>query len=186
MTLNNIKVDSSWTLFLDRDGVINKKLDNAYVLEWEQFEFLPGVHEALKTFSQIFGRIIIVTNQQGIGKGLMTEENLRTIHSKMIADIEKHGGRIDAIYFAPYIKESNHVERKPNVGMALKAKKDFPAIDFKKSIIAGDSQSDMEFGHRLGMVKAFIKADSIFAKTHHELVDITATNLLEFSKMLTK
>lgn len=184
MILN--KIDSSWTLFLDRDGVINKKIENDYVLDWAQFEFLPGVYKAFKAFTQIFGKIIVVTNQQGVGKGLMTETKLKNIHSNMIAEIKKHGGRIDSVYFAPYVKESNHVERKPNVGMALKAKKDFPEIDFKKSIMVGDSQSDMEFGHKLGMVKAFINADSTFAKMHPILVDITANDLLKFSKMLNK
>jgi histidinol-phosphate phosphatase family protein len=184
MILNNI--DSSWTLFLDRDGVINKKIDNDYVLDWTQFEFLPDVFEAFKTFSQKFGRIIVVTNQQGIGKGLMTEATLKSIHSNMITEIEKHGGRVDAVYHAPHIRETNHVDRKPNVGMALKAKKDFPEIDFKKSIIAGDSKSDMEFGHRLGMIKAFINIDLTFARTNPALVDYTAINLLEFSKLLIK
>ncbi len=184
MILNNI--DPSWTLFLDRDGVINKKIENDYVLDWPQFEFMPGVFEAFKTFAQIFGKIIVVTNQQGIGKGLMTEAKLKGIHSNMIAEIEKHGGRVDAIYFAPYVKESNHVDRKPNVGMALKAKKVFPEIDLKKSIIVGDSKSDMEFGHRLGMIKAFINVDSTFAKSNPVLVDLTAINLLEFSKLLIK
>ena len=116
----------------------------------------------------------------------MTEAKLKGIHSNMIAEIEKHGGRVDAIYFAPYVKESNHVDRKPNVGMALKAKKVFPEIDLKKSIIVGDSKSDMEFGHRLGMIKAFINVDSTFAKSNPVLVDLTAINLLEFSKLLIK
>ena len=143
-----------------------------------------GAFDAFKTFAQIFGKIIVVTNQQGIGKGLMQESTLKSIHSNMITEIEKHGGRVDAIYYAPHIKESNHVDRKPNVGMALKAKKDFPDINFKKSIIAGDPKSDMEFGYRLGMIKAFINIDSSFAKTHPALVDYTAINLFEFSKML--
>ena len=168
MILN--KIDSSWTLFLDRDGVINKKIENDYVLDWTQFEFLPGVFEAIKTFSQVFGKIIVVTNQQGIGKGLMTEVKLKSIHSNMITEIEKHEGRIDAIYYSPHIKESNHVDRKPNVGMALRAKKDFPEIDFKKSIMAGDSHSDMEFGHRLEMVKAFINLIQHLLKPIHHLL----------------
>jgi histidinol-phosphate phosphatase family protein len=186
MILKKIKIDFSWTLFLDRDGVINKKIVDDYVIDWDQFEFLPGVHEAFKTFAQIFGKIIVVTNQQGIGKGLMTESKLKTIHSNMIAEINKQGGRIDAIYFAPSVKEANHIDRKPNVGMALKAKKDFPEIDFKRSIIAGDSKSDMEFGHRLGMIKAFINSDATFVKNNPALIDITAISLFEFSKLLTK
>jgi len=67
-----MQIDKSWTLFLDRDGVINKKIDNDYVKAWEQFEFLPGVIEALKILSAKFGKIIIVTNQQGVGRQLMS------------------------------------------------------------------------------------------------------------------
>ena len=184
MILKKINIDTSWTLFLDRDGVINRKIENDYVKKWGEFEFLPGVLEALKIFSSVFGRIIIVTNQQGIGKGTMSEKDLKSIHETMICEIEKSGGRVDAVFFAPQIKESNHLDRKPNVGMALKAKKQFPEINFKRSVIAGDSKSDMEFGHKLEMIKILINKDNSIAKNHPELVDFIYESLNEFSLSL--
>jgi histidinol-phosphate phosphatase family protein len=184
MILKKINIDKSWTLFLDRDGVINKKIENDYVKKWEDFEFMPGVIEAFKIFTSIFGRIIIVTNQQGIGKGLMSEKELSEIHKKMLSEIQKAGGKVDAIYFAPQIKESNHTDRKPNVGMALKAKKEFPEINFRKSVMAGDSKSDMEFGSKLGMIKILINQDNSIARKHPELVDFFFYDLNKFSTEL--
>jgi len=151
-----MQIDKSWTLFLDRDGVINKKIDNDYVKAWEQFEFLPGVIEALKILSVKFGKIIIVTNQQGVGRQLMSEDDLHAIHKKMIIDIEKARGRIDKIYFAPQLKSENSDYRKPAIGMALQAQKEFTDIDFSKSIMVGDSYHDMQFGKKAGMTTVFI------------------------------
>ena len=138
------------TLFLDRDGVINKHRLNDYVKEWSEFEFLPKVKEAFSILAGYFKLIIVVTNQRGVGKGLMTESELQEIHKRMVSAIAKSGGRIDAVYFCT---DTNHdsPNRKPNVGMALQAQKDFPEIVFEKSIMIGDSSSDMEFGEKLGM-----------------------------------
>jgi len=144
------------TLFLDRDGVINKKIENDYVRNWEQFEFLPNVIEALKILNSLFDRIIIVTNQRGIGRGLMTEKDLENIHKKMLSVLNKEGIKIDKVYYCPhdYKKETCNC-RKPKIGMALLAKKDFPDIDFRDSIMVGDSLSDIEFGKKAGM-KSFL------------------------------
>src|SRR5512146_1139382 len=99
-----MKIDKSWTLFLDRDGVINKRIPGGYVREWQHFEFLPGVKEAMKIFSGLFGHVIIVSNQQGIGKGIMTEKDLEEVHARMISEIERSGGRIDRIYHSPFLE----------------------------------------------------------------------------------
>jgi D-glycero-D-manno-heptose 1,7-bisphosphate phosphatase len=74
-------IDASWTLFLDRDGVVNKRLMNDYVKSVGEFELLPDVDEAIRLAGSVFGTIVVVTNQQGIGKGLMTERNLSDIHA---------------------------------------------------------------------------------------------------------
>lgn len=144
-------IDKSWTLFLDRDGVINERIVDDYVKSTNEFNFRSEVPEAIARFSKLFGRIFVVTNQQGIGKGIMTESNLSEIHSYMVHEIEKKGGQVDAVYFAPQLAEENASMRKPDVGMALKAKNEFPDIDFEKSVMVGDSDSDIEFGKRLGM-----------------------------------
>lgn len=147
---NNIDLSNCDTLFLDRDGVINRLLINDYVKTWNDFEFLPGVLAALKILNSHFKHIIIVTNQRGVGKGLMSEKALLEIHERMMEEIGKCGGRIDKIYYCTDILESSP-NRKPNIGMALRAKVDFPDINFKNSIMIGDSESDMIFGNKLEM-----------------------------------
>ncbi len=151
--LKGLNIDKSWTLFLDRDGVINKKIENDYVRNWKQFKFLPGVVEALKILDNIFGKIIIVTNQRGIGRGLMTHKDLADIHNKMLKNFETNGIKIAKIYYCPHDYEKEVCNcRKPKIGMAIMAKKDYPEIDFSKSIMVGDSLSDMEFAKNAGMI----------------------------------
>lgn len=156
MTLKNLNINKNWTLFLDRDGVINKKIDNDYVKQWIEFEFIEGVLDALKFLNTVFGNIIVVTNQQGIGKKLYRKEDLELIHKNMLYEIAYHGGKIDKVYFSPYLKSENHPYRKPGIGMALKAKEDISTINFKESIMVGDSMSDMEFGRNAGMKTIYI------------------------------
>ena len=171
--MNYPNINGEWTLFLDRDGVINRKLDGTYVLNPEQLEILPGVSDAIAQFSLIFGRIIIVTNQQGIGKELMSHEDLARVHSKMIDQIAYSGGRIDEIYYCPDLEHENSPNRKPNPGMAFQAKGDFPEINFRKSIMIGDSGSDMIFGKTLKMVTVMIgrQGDPNADFTHSSLHD---------------
>ncbi|MBK7007513.1 MAG: HAD family hydrolase [Saprospiraceae bacterium] len=175
------EVNKDWTLFLDRDGVINRKLDNDYVKALNEFELLPGVLEALFILKDWFSTIIIVTNQQGIGKGLMTEANLSWIHQYLFTEVENAHGRIDAVYFCPHLEGEDCSCRKPGPGMAFQAKNDFNSIEFQKSIIVGDSQSDMEFGQKLGMKRVFCGK----IKTFHGEVDLRVQDLLQFSRLLT-
>lgn len=161
MTLTDLHIDTTWSLFLDRDGVINKKLENDYVKHWTEFEFIDGSVDALKFLHALFGHIVVVTNQQGIGKRLYRTEDLELIHKNMLYEIAFYGGRIDKVYFSPYLSTDNHPTRKPGIGMALQAQADFPAIDFKKSVIVGDSLSDMEFGRAVGMKTIFIAEQSV-------------------------
>ncbi len=143
--------DKSWTLFLDRDGVINRRLPGKYVTNYADFEYLPGSLQVIAHLNKIFGHIFIVTNQKGVGKGRMTQTALDEIHRHMVSDIKKAGGHIDAVYAATAAKLTSTSQHKPNSGMAIQAKNSFPEIDFKKSVIVGDSISDMEFGQLLGM-----------------------------------
>lgn len=143
-------MEESNCLFLDRDGVINKHRPADYVKSWEEFEFLEGSLESLAQLSKLFPHIFIVTNQRGVAKGLMTDQDVNDIHKRMVAEITEHGGRIDKIYYCTALSNED-INRKPNPGMAHQAQKDFPSIDFSRSIMVGDSDSDIEFGSRLGM-----------------------------------
>lgn len=147
-------IKSYHTLFIDRDGVINKHRPDDYVKRWSEFEFLPGVLDAFPILSRFFRHIIVVTNQRGVGKGFMAEKVLLDIHSRMVSEINQRGGKIDKIYFCTDVNPDS-LNRKPNSGMALQAQNDFPDIVFNESIMIGDSQADMDFGNRLGM-KSFL------------------------------
>lgn len=177
MTLKSLNINKNWTLFLDRDGVINKKLENDYVKHWIEFEFIAGTLDALKILNSVFGKIVVVTNQQGIGKGIYRTEDLELIHKNMLYEVDYMGGRIDKVYFSPYLNSQNHPTRKPGIGMALAAKNDFPKIDFTKSIIVGDSMSDMEFGRNAGMKTVYISGEKII----NEKTDFNFPSLIEFT-----
>ncbi len=177
MNLKSLNINKDWTLFLDRDGVINKKLENDYVKHWIEFEFIEGTLDALKILNTIFGNIVVVTNQQGIGKGIYRTEDLELIHKNMLYEVDYLGGRIDKVYFSPYLSSQNHPTRKPGIGMAMAAKNDFPAIDFNKSIIVGDSLSDMEFGRNAGMKTVFISEE----KNNNIKTDFNFKSLIEFT-----
>ncbi len=147
-----VEIDQSWTLFLDRDGVINDRIMGGYIQKPEQFVFLPGVVNALKNLRPLFGRIVVVTNQQGIGKGIMTSQDLSVVHHRMTDELAKHQIIIDSIYFCPELAGDHPICRKPLPGMAFQAIEEFPEINFSRSVIVGDSRSDIQFGRRLGMV----------------------------------
>src|SRR5215471_5862564 len=117
------QIDNTWTLFLDRDGVINEEKEGSYVLHYDEFVFLEGVPEALRYCAAVFGHIVVVTNQRGIGKGMMTAADLRDIHDKMVAAVELAGGRITRIYYADSLDDA-HPLRKPQPGMARAAQQD--------------------------------------------------------------
>ena len=138
-------------LFLDRDGILNKHLLGDYVRKWSMWEWLPGVLEAMPALVKRYKRIFIVTNQQGVGKGLMTEADLEDVHRHMLADIEKAGGRIDKVYVCTALESEKSPNRKPEIGMALQAQRDFPEVDFHRSVMVGDSKSDELFAQKSHM-----------------------------------
>lgn len=182
--LSSVPWDSSWTLFLDRDGVINRKLPEAYVRVWEEFEFLPGVLENFKILTSYFAHTFLVTNQQGIGKGLMEEKMLIEIHNKMQNNLNKHGGDFDGVYYCPHLaNDSSCTCRKPQSGMALEAKKAFPKIDFAQSLMIGDADTDMIFGKKLGMTTIQILPNSSHIQ-RHPMADYQLESLTEFALTL--
>jgi histidinol-phosphate phosphatase family protein len=184
MSLQHLMIDQTWTLFLDRDGVINRRIVDDYVKTWEQFEFLPRVTDAIKKFHGVFGRIIVVSNQQGVGKGVMSEADVQSIHLRMMKETEKSGGRIDAVFFSPHLRAENSFMRKPGIGMALKARKQFTDIRLNRSIMAGDSLSDMIFGKRAGMKTILISQDLTIAKRYPRLIDYVYPDLISFAHEL--
>jgi D-glycero-alpha-D-manno-heptose 1-phosphate guanylyltransferase len=181
--LNLKNTTRDWTLFLDRDGVINEETLGEYILHWEKFIFSKGVLDVFKKLSETFGRVIIVTNQKGVGKGLMTQEALDTIHYEMVREVGIVGGRIDSIYACTDLDDESPM-RKPNNGMALQAKKDFPGIDFTKSIMAGNKPSDMRFGRAAGMFTVFIASTNPEVPFPHPDIDLRFDSLQQFAEAL--
>jgi histidinol-phosphate phosphatase family protein len=172
------------TLFLDRDGVINVRLIDDYVKQWEEFEFEEGALEAISIFAKYFDTIVVVSNQQGVSKGLMSEQDLISIHKKMKQEIENKGGRIDEIYYCTALRKENHFCRKPQVGMGLRARKQFKSIRFKQSIMVGDSTSDMQFGKRLKMQTIFISESIEDTRKYHKWIDKRFDSLIDYAKHL--
>jgi D-glycero-D-manno-heptose 1,7-bisphosphate phosphatase len=173
------------TIFLDRDGVINRKRpDDEYVTSWEEFEFLPGAKEALRLLSDAGLRLIVVTNQRGIARGRLTEADLEGIHRRMGEELRQAGVVLDAIYHCPHEKDSCEC-RKPRTGLFLQAQKDFPSIAFAESAVAGDALSDMEAGARLGCQTYLVAEDArrevLLHQAHEQLIRIdgAAPSLLE-------
>ena len=141
-------------LFLDRDGVIN--VEYGYVYRREDFVFVEGIFELVKTANDLGFLVIVVTNQAGIGRGYYTEADFWMLMDWMKLEFEQKGARIDAIYFCPfhpdgigkYRKESEC--RKPNPGMLFQAAEDWN-IDLPKSVMIGDKESDIEAGRTAGI-----------------------------------
>ncbi|MCU0336502.1 MAG: HAD family hydrolase [Sediminibacterium sp.] len=179
------KIDNSWTLFLDRDGVINYEKKDDYIRNKNEFRFYEGVPEAIGSLSAVFGKVFIVTNQRGIGKGWMTEDDLIGIHQYMCQEIQFLGGRIDQIYYCTAISNDDPC-RKPNPGMAFQAKKDFPSIDFSKSIMVGNKPSDMRFGRNAGMHTVYVATTHPDTPFPHPDIDGRWNSLPEFAKALMK
>ncbi|MBO7490438.1 MAG: HAD family hydrolase [Bacteroidales bacterium] len=171
-------------LFLDRDGVINERIIDGYVTRPEDFHIIDGVLEAMAVFAQKFDRIFMVTNQQGIGKGLMTVADLEAIHNDFLRKVEAAGGRMDKIYFCPALKAEHSFMRKPSIGMALQARREFPDIKLKQSIMVGDTESDMLFGHRAGMQTVLVGPEPHLAHKYPHLIDYYYPNLLAYAKSL--
>jgi len=177
------KIDKSWTLFLDRDGVINFEIKGTYVKNWKEFVFYPRVVENIAFFHTRFQHIFLATNQRGIARELMTLEDLSDIHARMLHIIEQGGGKIDRIYICTDADESSPC-RKPNPGMAFLAAREFPEIDLKKSLMVGNNISDMLFGKNAGMKTVFLRTTSPDLDLPHESIDFHFDDLVAFAEAL--
>ena len=176
-------IDYSWTLFLDRDGVINHDKDNDYIRDWNEFRFYDTTLEAIAILTKYFHRIVVTTNQKGVGKGLMTVADLDNIHTHMLARVQAKGGRIDKVYYCSDLADDS-INRKPNPGMAFQAKRDFADIDLSKSLIVGNRISDMGFGRNAGMQTVFVATTHPETPFPNPLIDLRFDSLLDFAKTL--
>lgn len=172
-------IASDSALFIDRDGVINKLREADYVKQIDEFILLPEVIPAFSILRPKFKHIFIVTNQQGIGKGLM-KDSIEQIHNHFL-QLLPNNLHPDKIYYCPHLSSDMCACRKPKPGMALMAKNDFPSINLSHSLMIGDSDSDMAFGINAGMKVYRIAKDDISTPEIPVF-----TNILSFAHYLDK
>lgn len=145
-------------MFLDRDGILNEKMpEHRYVTRWEEFRVLPGVPEALRRLNDAGLRVVVVSNQRGIAKGLYTAADLEAMHAQFQRLLNLDGAHIDAFFICPH--EANECNcRKPLPGLYEQAVAQFPEITAATSLMIGDSPTDIEFGRRVGMKTILVDA----------------------------
>jgi histidinol-phosphate phosphatase family protein len=180
MNLLDWNVDDSWTLFLDRDGVINERILGGYVTNLSEFHFKEKVLESLGNLTRKFKYVFVVTNQQGVALGKMTQMQLDDIHEFMVNEIVTQGGHVTHVFSATELKTSDSIFRKPSPKMAQIAKERFSEVVFHKSIMVGDTDSDMQFGKRLGMKTVLILTEE---KTS-EKADLEVGSIFELNELL--
>lgn len=173
------KVDNTWTLLLDRDGVINHDKIGSYIFNADEFVFTDGAPALFKKLTEKFKRIFVITNQRGVGRGLMTEKDLLDIHKKMKHEIELVGGKIENIYYTTDT-DSKSFFRKPNPGMALQLLHDYPDIDLRRTIMVGNNISDMKFGRKAGTFTVFLSTTIKDVTLPHPYIDFVYNELKDF------
>ena len=145
-------------VFLDRDGVINKKAPSSdYVKTWDEFSFLPGVATAIRSLNEEGFLVIVVSNQRGVAKGLVTKGHLRDIHARMVGELSRAGARIEGVFYCPHDLEDACKCRKPQPGLLIHAARAHD-IDLRMSWMVGDQESDIEAGTRAGCRTILISA----------------------------
>lgn len=163
-------------VFLDRDGVINRKAptEKDYVTRWEEMEILPGVANAIVRLNRAGFLVIVVTNQRAVAKGLITTAQLESIHHRMCQHLAREGARIVAVYYCPHELEPPCACRKPQTGMLLQAARTHN-IDLASSWMVGDSAMDVEAGKRAGC--RTVRVVSV-AKSTDGNADVVAPSLI--------
>ncbi|MFH1837597.1 MAG: HAD family hydrolase, partial [Candidatus Omnitrophota bacterium] len=147
-------------IFIDRDGVINKDpggwTEYGYVTVPEDFYMVKGSVEAIKMFTDAGYKVIIISNQQGVGKGYFSEEDLKKVTRKMERVVEEGKGKITRVYYCTHTDEEDCDCRKPREGMFLKAKEELNIESFEGKFYIGDTERDIQAGRRVGLKTIFV------------------------------
>ena len=181
------KVKSSFPdvryVFLDRDGVINRKApEGSYVAHPRDFQLLPGAETAIAALNRAGLKVIVISNQRGVALGTYTSADVDALHAWLQQQLSAHGAHIDAFYYCPHDNDECDC-RKPKTGLFQQAFQDFPEASASNSIVIGDSISDIEAARNLGSVSIFIQGDSLTQRPGSDqasaLADAAASSLLE-------
>lgn len=181
----NIQFNKDWTLFLDRDGVINERIIDGYVMDSKNLILTSNLTQALTILSKKFGRMLVVSNQQCVGKGYCTYQTIEKVHSDLNDILLKERILISDFFFCPHKATDNCTCRKPKSGLAFQAQEKYPSIDFTKSVMVGDMITDIFFGKSLGMTTVYVGAKNTpnFDKIKDHS-DYIFDNLYEFAKSI--
>jgi D-glycero-D-manno-heptose 1,7-bisphosphate phosphatase len=162
-------------VFLDRDGVLNKKMpEGRFVTTPQELVLCPGAAWATSRLNQIGVKVILITNQRGVALGLYSEDELLAIHQRLGQLLAAEGAHLDGIYYCPHQRESCEC-RKPKPGMILRAFGEFAGADVNNSLMIGDSLSDIQTGHSIGMQTVFIEGDAVTQQAGPEIARALAT-----------
>ena len=171
------------TIFLDRDGVINKELN--YLYKIEEFEFINGIFESCQYFKNLGYKIIVVTNQSGISRGYYSEKDFKILSNWMLAEFKKNNIDILDIFYCPHLPESNCDCRKPKSGMLLEAKDKYN-IDMQNSWLIGDKENDILAANNAGVTNTILvksghktDEDNSLAKYHLNSIK-NISNIIKF------
>lgn len=170
-------------VFLDRDGVINRKPpEGEYVWKWSDFHLLPGAESAIAALNATGRQVLVVSNQRGVALGLYTEEDVQALHRELQRHLSGFSARIDAFYYCPH-DDGQCGCRKPATGLFERAFRDFPEASPANSILIGDSISDIEAARQLSMPGIFISGERVSRKPGAEraasLANATAESLAD-------
>ena len=138
-------------VFLDRDGVLNPHIPGGYLQRADDLVILPGVAAAVRRLNDAGLRVIVISNQQGVGKGLMTLADLAAIERRMGELLASEAGAyLDRFYYSTALAAENSLRRKPQPGMLREAASEF-GLTLANTVFAGDSQTDIAAGHAAGV-----------------------------------
>lgn len=166
-------------VFFDRDGVVNVSPGDGYVLRWEDFRFAPGIIGALALCRERGYATILVTSQQGVGKGLMTQAALDHLHERMQEELARHGAALDGIYACTHLSGTCTC-RKPSAEMILKAQAEH-GLDLTRSWLVGDHDRDIQMAINAGVPR------TVRILSHHEpkvVADFTLEETMELTALL--
>ena len=168
-------------VFLDRDGIVNERMaDGHYVTRWEDFRFVDDALPALKAIGDLGYRLIIVTNQQGVGKGLMSAEDLASIHARLTEALRRAGVDLAGIFACPHLADAGCFCRKPRPGLIQRALNESRfLVDLNASWLIGDSSSDIEAGTAMGLRTIRVHASASDGGATH-----TVQRMAEAAKLL--
>lgn len=172
-------------IILDRDGVINKDSPE-YIKSPQEWQAIPGSLEAIVKLNQAGLRVCITTNQSGVGRGYFSLNMLEQIHKKLLTQLAKQGGTIDAIFFCPHLPQDNCICRKPKPGLYQKALNYF-SVKAEESIVVGDTLRDVEPARDLGSSSVLVETGHPFDRKKQNEWNIPVyRNLSEFVNLFLK